>query len=151
MEGKLANVKHVTGKDAGKEEEADPAKIANKWAKSRCGGRGICQIFGPWDGKRPHGVGKAKFLMVSSPVLCCAFPACLACLWSCVLLACAVVVSQGWHCCINCCAYGDQNLGYVPAVDPYAGDMYDELLVDFDFGRIGGKVSWLCLSFAAPP
>ncbi len=48
--------------DADAENSAEARKAL--WASARCGGRGICQIFGPWDGRRPHGVGKAKFLMV---------------------------------------------------------------------------------------
>ena len=37
-------------------------------------------------------------------------------------------------------------MGYIPANDVYAGDMYDELLCEFDFGRITGKVA-ICSSY----
>jgi hypothetical protein len=50
-------VKKVAGEE---EEDGEPKKLRS----SRCGGRGICELFGTWDGQRPHGLGKAKFLMV---------------------------------------------------------------------------------------
>ncbi len=62
VDNKITSIRHAKGK--GKDEEDPVKKATDKWANSRCGGRGACQIFGPWDGKRPHGVGKAKFLMV---------------------------------------------------------------------------------------
>ena len=46
--------------------EANKKDDGAKPPPKRCGGRGLCDIYGTWDGKRPHGIGKAKFLMVSS-------------------------------------------------------------------------------------
>lgn len=44
----------------------DSSKPQGPVIAKRCGGRGICDLYGTWDGPKPHGVGKAKFLMVQS-------------------------------------------------------------------------------------
>ena len=66
VDSKITSITHPKGKgpESGEGGGEGGGDATSKWRHSRCGGRGACQLFGPWDGKRPHGVGKAKFLMV---------------------------------------------------------------------------------------
>jgi hypothetical protein len=147
-------VKKVAGEE---EEDGEPKKLRS----SRCGGRGICELFGTWDGQRPHGLGKAKFLMVLyhnplpplPPSPSTSLFSTVAFVWlslslsvyislSCLCLSCLCLIYIFLVCRIARCVFTVvQNLGYVSDADPVAGDMYDELLCNFDFGKIVGHVS----------